>query len=92
LLALYPAEERTCWPVSARVGNVKNNDPSLIEPIGLRSMNLHRRLAAVVLMLTLVGCVQGPQSQGQAPYAPYSLDSNGNVHDRGGDGGSGGDM
>ena len=21
------------WPVSARVGNVKNNDPSLIEPI-----------------------------------------------------------
>jgi hypothetical protein len=55
-------------------------------------MNLHRRLAAVFLMLTLVGCVQGPQSQGQAPCAPYSLDSNGNVHDRGGDGGSGGDM
>jgi len=23
----------TCWPVSARVGNVKNNDPSPIEPI-----------------------------------------------------------
>ena len=23
----------TCWPVSTRVGNVKNNDPSLIEPI-----------------------------------------------------------
>jgi hypothetical protein len=22
-----------CWPVSARVGNVKNNDASLIEPI-----------------------------------------------------------
>jgi len=22
-----------CWPVSARVGNVKNNDPSLIEPV-----------------------------------------------------------
>jgi hypothetical protein len=70
-------------------GKVKDNDPK-IEPIGLRSMNLHRRLAAVFLMLTLVGCVQGPQ--GQAPYAPYSLDSNGNVHDRGGDGGSGGDM
>jgi putative SOS response-associated peptidase YedK len=29
----YPAEEMTCWPVSARVGNVKNNDPSLIEPV-----------------------------------------------------------
>jgi hypothetical protein len=23
----------TCWPVSTRVGNVQNNDPSLIEPI-----------------------------------------------------------
>jgi hypothetical protein len=23
----------TCWPVSPRVGNVKNNDPSLIEPV-----------------------------------------------------------
>jgi len=23
------------WPVSARVGSVKNNDPSLIEPIVL---------------------------------------------------------
>jgi hypothetical protein len=25
----------TQWPVSLRVGNVKNNDPSLIEPIAL---------------------------------------------------------
>ena len=33
LLAPYPSERMTCWPVSARVGNVKNNDPSLIEPI-----------------------------------------------------------
>jgi hypothetical protein len=29
-LAPYPSEAMTCWPVSARVGNVKNNDPSLI--------------------------------------------------------------
>jgi putative SOS response-associated peptidase YedK len=35
LLAPYPAEEMACWPVSTRVGNVKNNDPSLIEPVGL---------------------------------------------------------
>jgi hypothetical protein len=28
----YSAEEMTCWPVSPRVRNVKNN-PSLIEPI-----------------------------------------------------------
>jgi putative SOS response-associated peptidase YedK len=33
LLAPFPSEEMTCWPVSPRVGNVKNNDPSLIEPI-----------------------------------------------------------
>jgi hypothetical protein len=25
-----------CWPVSPRVGNVKNNDSSLIEPITAR--------------------------------------------------------
>jgi putative SOS response-associated peptidase YedK len=35
LLAPYPSEQMTCWPVSARVGNVKNNDPSLIEPVVL---------------------------------------------------------
>jgi putative SOS response-associated peptidase YedK len=33
LLAAYPSDEMICWPVSARVGNVKNNDPSLIEPV-----------------------------------------------------------
>jgi putative SOS response-associated peptidase YedK len=32
LAAPYPAEEMTCWPVSMRVCNVKNNDPSLIGP------------------------------------------------------------
>jgi putative SOS response-associated peptidase YedK len=29
LLAPYPSEDMICWPVSARVGNVRNNDPSL---------------------------------------------------------------
>jgi putative SOS response-associated peptidase YedK len=33
LLAPYPADEMICWPVSARVGNVRNNDASLIEPL-----------------------------------------------------------
>lgn len=33
LLAPYPSEEMTCWPISQRVNSVKNNDPSLIEPI-----------------------------------------------------------
>ena len=33
MLFPYPSEEMTYWPVSTRVGNVKNNDPSLVEPI-----------------------------------------------------------
>jgi hypothetical protein len=33
LLAPYPSGAMICWPVSTRAGNVKNNDPSLIEPI-----------------------------------------------------------
>ena len=33
LLVPYPSEEMVAWPVSPRVGNVKNNDPSLIEPV-----------------------------------------------------------
>jgi len=33
MLAPYPSKEMTCWPVSTRVGNVKNNDPSLIQPV-----------------------------------------------------------
>jgi putative SOS response-associated peptidase YedK len=33
LLAPYPSDGMVCWPVSTRVGNVKNNDPSLIKPI-----------------------------------------------------------
>jgi putative SOS response-associated peptidase YedK len=33
MLAPFPSDEMSCWAVSARVGNVKNNDSSLIEPI-----------------------------------------------------------
>jgi putative SOS response-associated peptidase YedK len=33
LLAPYPSDGMTCWSVSTRVGSVKNNDASLIEPI-----------------------------------------------------------
>jgi putative SOS response-associated peptidase YedK len=35
LLAPYPSEGMTCWPVSTRVGSVKNNDASLIETVTL---------------------------------------------------------
>jgi putative SOS response-associated peptidase YedK len=32
---IQPSRQRemTCWPVSAQVGDVRSNDPSLIEPI-----------------------------------------------------------
>ena len=33
LLAPYPSEGMVRWPISPRVGNVKDNDPSLIAPI-----------------------------------------------------------
>jgi putative SOS response-associated peptidase YedK len=35
LLAPYPADDITMWPVNKRVGNVRNNDLSLIEPIAV---------------------------------------------------------
>ena len=44
MLAPYPSEEMTCWPVSTRVGNVKNNDPSLRADFS--ALNLRRWLAA----------------------------------------------
>ena len=33
MLAPYPSEDMVSWPVSVRVGSVKNNDSTLIEPI-----------------------------------------------------------
>lgn len=33
LLRPYPAEKMRAWPVSQRVGNVRNNGPDLIDPI-----------------------------------------------------------
>jgi putative SOS response-associated peptidase YedK len=35
MLGPYPSEEMTCWPVSQRVGSVKNNDASLVDPISV---------------------------------------------------------
>jgi putative SOS response-associated peptidase YedK len=31
LLRPYPAEKMLAWPVSGQVGNVRNNDPALLE-------------------------------------------------------------
>jgi hypothetical protein len=50
-------------------------------------MNPRRRLAALFVLLALVGCAQATTEQGNAPFAPYPPE---NMHDRGGDGGSGG--
>jgi hypothetical protein len=36
LLAPYPSEEMTCWPVSTRVGNVKNNEPDRAYYLSMR--------------------------------------------------------
>ena len=82
----------SCWPVSARVGNVKNNDPSLsLARVRLggsggpeEAMNWQRWLVALFVMLALAACARGG---GQVPYAPYSPE---NMHDRGGDGDGGG--
>ena len=33
LLRPYSAEEMAAWPVNARVGNIRNNDPALVDPV-----------------------------------------------------------
>jgi putative SOS response-associated peptidase YedK len=38
LLAPYPADDMVAWPVSQRVGNVRNNDPQLIEPVEVSAL------------------------------------------------------
>jgi putative SOS response-associated peptidase YedK len=35
LLAPCPSDGMISWPVTPRAGSVKNNDPSLVEPINL---------------------------------------------------------
>jgi len=40
MLAPYPAERMTMWPVDKRVGNVKNNDPSLMSRLWLPETSL----------------------------------------------------
>ena len=57
----------------------------------LSAMNLHRWLAAALVLFALAGCAQEATNQGRAPYAPYSPGDTGEYpRDRGGDGGGGG--
>jgi hypothetical protein len=57
-----------------------------------RAMNWHSLLAAPLIALVPTGCNQEATGQAQAPYAPYSPETNGNMHDSGGGGGGGGGM
>jgi hypothetical protein len=76
--------------VSASVGNLQNNDPSLIEPIaGMvrlsgsggpeEAMNWHGWLVTLLVMQALAACAQ----EGQPPPASSAPQSPENVHDRG---------
>jgi putative SOS response-associated peptidase YedK len=38
LLKPFPPERMTMWPVDRRVGNVRNDDPALIEPVRVASL------------------------------------------------------
>jgi putative SOS response-associated peptidase YedK len=38
LLRPFPPERMTLWPVDRRVGNVRNDDPALIEPVRVASL------------------------------------------------------
>jgi hypothetical protein len=78
LLAPYPSEEMTCWPVSTRVGTSRtmNRASSSLSLARVRyggsggpeeAMNWQRWLAALLVMLALAACAQG----GQVSYAPY---------------------
>ena len=37
LLRPFPAERMKAWPVASRVGNVRNNDPQLLDPVPAES-------------------------------------------------------
>jgi len=53
LLAPYPSDDMICWPISTRVGNVKNNDPTLIEPIAARDL---KELSTAIWQRRPIGC------------------------------------
>ena len=73
------------------MGNVRNNNPSLIEAIAgggkllgsdrwEEAMDWHRSLAVLFVIFALAGCVQGATGQAQAPHSPRN---NENTQDRG---------
>ena len=52
-------------------------------------MNWVRWLGALFVTSALTGCAQAVPGQAHAPYAPYSPENNGNMHDSGGGSGGG---
>jgi hypothetical protein len=55
-------------------------------------MSRQLALAALLILLALVACSQTVTAPGQDPFSPYQRDDNGNMRDRGGGEGGGGDM
>jgi len=53
-------------------------------------MNWCIPITALLVMLALTGCAQWSPGKTGGQYAPYSPENNGNMHDSGGGGGSGG--
>jgi hypothetical protein len=54
-----------------------------------RRLKWHEWAPTLLIVLALAGCAQGITDQAKAPYAPYSPENNGNMHDSGGGGGGG---
>jgi SOS response associated peptidase (SRAP) len=73
LLAPYPADGMTAWPVSSRVGNIKNNDPGLIEPIAAHSKAVTSRvvITSLLILLALAGCTSTRLAIAPVPPSQY---------------------
>jgi hypothetical protein len=62
LLKPYPAEELKVWKVGRAVGNTRNNDASLVEP--LSSPVFEKRKGHFQKVPTSVRCSQGSSATG----------------------------
>src|ERR1700738_144252 len=82
--------EMTCWPVSPRAGDVKNNHPSLIEPIAgagwarrigwlMEAMSWHRWLATLLVMRALAACAKGARPRLHTRHTRWRMCTTGAV-------------
>ena len=61
-------------------GRQRQRQRSEPDRAGLGTMNLHKWLAALFVMLALAGCAQAATEQGQAPNAPYPPEFDRHTH------------